>query len=79
VKEYNLNPCPFCGNKMDGYPNCTITFKHDKRKVWGIYHEICTIHCNGCGCTIQQAGCGKDGAEENASKAWNRRASDDRL
>ena len=69
-----LKPCPFCGNKMDGYPDYTITFKRDKKKVYGVYHEICTLHCNRCTCTIRQAGATMDEAERNAYNAWNRRA-----
>lgn len=71
-----LKPCPFCGNKMDGYPSYTISFKRENKKVYGIYHEICTIKCNKCGCTLKQAGCGRDNAEKNVARLWNRRAED---
>lgn len=71
-----LKPCPFCGNKMNGYPDYTISFKRDRRKIYGVYHEICTIHCNRCTCTIQQAGATREEAERNVSNAWNRRVSD---
>jgi len=70
----DLKRCPFCENQMKGYPDYTISFKRDKKKRFGIYHEICTLHCNKCGCTIQQAGATRERAEENVSKAWNRRA-----
>lgn len=69
-----LKPCPFCENQMKGYPDYTISFKRDKKKRFGIYHEICTLHCNKCGCTIQQAGATRERAEENVSKVWNGRA-----
>lgn len=68
-----LKPCPFCGNQMEGYPDYTISFKRDKKKRLGIYHEICTLHCNHCGCAIQQAGATREKAEEYVLKAWNRR------
>lgn len=58
---------------MKGYPDYTISFKRDKKKIFGIYHEICTLHCRNCGCTIQQAGATREKAEENVLKAWNRR------
>ena len=68
-----LKPCPFCGNKMNGYPDYTISFKRDRKKIYGVYHEICTIHCNRCTCTIQQAGASKEEAEMYAFYAWNKR------
>lgn len=68
-----LKPCPFCGNTMEHY---TISFKRDRRKVMGVYHEICTLKCPGCTCTIQQAGWSREKAEENAISVWNRRAND---
>ena len=69
-----LKVCPFCGNRMDGYPDFTITFKRDKRKVLGIYHEICTLKCNKCTCTIHQAGATREEAEKHVKNLWNRRA-----
>lgn len=69
-----LKPCPFCGNVMDGYPDYTISFKRDRRKIFGVYHEICKLHCNRCGCEISQAGCNKEAAEQNVANLWNRRA-----
>ena len=70
----DLKPCPFCANQMKGYPDYTISFKRDKKKIFGIYHEICTLHCNRCTCTIQQAGASKEEAERNARNVWNTRA-----
>ena len=67
-------PCPFCGNEMTGYPNCIISFKRDKRKMFGVYHEICTIKCKKCGCSISQAGASREKAEEHAANLWNTRA-----
>lgn len=69
----DLKPCPFCGGKMDGYPDYTISFKRDRRKVHGIYYEVCTLHCNRCTCTIQQAGATREEAEKHAYNVWNRR------
>lgn len=74
-----LKPCPFCGNPMIGYPDYTISFYRDKRKVFGVYHEICTIHCNRCGCRIRQAGATREDAETNAVNAWNSRADADSI
>lgn len=68
-----LKPCPFCGNKMDKYPDYTITFKRDRRKIFGIYHEICTLKCNRCSCTVKQAGATKEEAEKHVANLWNRR------
>lgn len=68
-----LKSCPFCGNKMHGYPDYTITFKRDRRKIFGIYHEICTLKCNRCSCTVAQAGATKEEAEKNVANHWNRR------
>lgn len=73
-----LKPCPFCGNLMDGYPSCTISFKRERRKVYGIYHEICTLKCGRCGCTLSQAGVDGENAENNVMRLWNRRANDER-
>lgn len=72
----NLKPCPFCGNKMDGFPDYTITFKRDRRKTFGIYHEICTLKCNRCSCTVKQAGATREEAEKYVAILWNRRAGD---
>jgi len=69
----NLKPCPFCGGKMDGYPDYTISFKRDRRKAHGIYYEVCTLHCNRCSCTIQQAGATREEAEKHAYNVWNER------
>ena len=71
-----LKPCPFCGNKMDGYPDFTITFKRDRRKRFGIYHEICTLKCNRCSCTVSQAGATREEAEKHVVDLWNRRANE---
>lgn len=60
-----LKPCPFCGGEMNRYPDFTISFKRDKRKVLGIYHEICTLKCNRCSCTVYQAGATREEAEKN--------------
>ena len=68
-----LKSCPFCGNEMVGYPNYTIRFKRDKKKIFGIYHEICTIHCNKCGCNVSQAGFNREDAENNTRNLWNAR------
>ena len=51
-----LRPCPFCGNPMNGYPDYTIRFKRDRKKIFGVYHEICILHCTKCTCTLEQAG-----------------------
>ena len=72
--EEKLERCPFCGNTMERYPDYTITFKRDKRKMLGIYHEICTLECGKCTCSIRQAGATREEAEKNAKKYWNRRA-----
>lgn len=72
-----LKACPFCGNPMNGYPDYTITFKRDKKKIYGVYHEICTLHCNKCTCTVHQAGASREEAEKHVANVWNRRASDD--
>lgn len=69
----DLKPCPFCGNEMDGYPDYTITFKRDRRKIFGIYHEICTLKCNRCSCTVKQAGATREEAEKHVANLWNRR------
>lgn len=63
-----LKPCPFCGGEAR-----TIKFKKDKKKVSGIYYEICFIKCERCTCTISQAGATRERAEENAINVWNRR------
>ena len=68
-----LKSCPFCGNCMNGYPDYTVSFKRDKKKIYGVFHEICIIHCNKCGCTISQAGIDRETAERNAMTHWNRR------
>lgn len=72
----DLKPCPFCGNKMNGFPDYTISFKRDNRKRYGIYHEICTLKCGCCGCTISQAGATRDEAEIHVSNLWNGRHTD---
>ena len=69
----NLEPCPFCGNPMNGFPDYTVSYKRDRRKVYGIYHEICTLKCNRCSCTVYQAGASREEAEKNVSSLWNRR------
>lgn len=69
-----LKHCPFCGNSMNGYPDYTTQFKRDKKKIYGIFHEICTIKCNGCGCTLSQAGVDREDAERNVTHLWNKRA-----
>lgn len=66
-----LEKCPFCGSNMQNY---TISFKRDKRKVMGVFHQICIIQCDKCTCSIRQAGPTKEIAEQNAIRAWNRRA-----
>lgn len=73
MEKIELKTCPFCGNKMHGYPDYTITFKRDRRKRFGIYHEICTLKCNRCSCTVAQAGATKEEAEKNVANHWNRR------
>ena len=73
----DLKPCPFCGNKMDGYPDYTITFKRDRRKRFGIYHEICTLKCNRCTCTVSQAGATREEAEKHVANVWNRRTANE--
>ena len=75
--DSELKPCPFCGGEMNGYPDFIISFKRDKRKVLGIYHEICTLKCNRCSCTVHQAGATREEAEKNVFNLWNRRTSDD--
>lgn len=69
-----LKPCPFCGSIEENY---TVTFKRDKRKVFGIYYQICKIQCDKCTCTISQAGHTNELAEKNAIAMWNRRAGED--
>ena len=69
-----LKPCPFCGNPMNGYPDYTIRFKRDRKKIFGVYHEICILHCTKCTCTLEQAGATKEEAEEHVANIWNRRA-----
>ena len=69
-----LKPCPFCGNPMKGYLDYTISFKRDKKKIFGIYHEICTFKCGKCTCTISLAGATKEEAEKHVFDFWNRRA-----
>lgn len=69
-----LKPCPFCGNPMNEYPRYTLSFKRDKKKIYGIYHEICTFKWGRCTCTISQAGASKEEAKTHAFNAWNRRA-----
>lgn len=71
-----LKPCPFCGNPMNGYPDYTITFKKDKKKIYGVYHEICTLQCNKCTCTVRQAGASREEAEKHVANLWNERAND---
>lgn len=71
-----LKPCPFCGNPMNGYPDYTIRFKRDRRKVLGVYHEICILHCAKCTCTLEQAGATREEAEKHVVNVWNRRAED---
>lgn len=75
--ENRLRPCPFCGNIMNGYPDYTISFKHDSRKRYGVVFTICKIHCNKCTCTISQAGCTKEEAEKHALNLWNKRFMDE--
>ena len=74
--QEKLKPCPFCGSKMDGYPDFTITFKRDRRKRFGIYHEICTLKCNRCSCTVNQAGATREEAEKHVANLWNRRTNE---
>lgn len=69
-----LKHCPFCGNHMVGFPDYTISFKRDRRKVLGIYHEICTLKCNKCTCTVHQAGATREEAELHVYNIWNKRA-----
>lgn len=71
-----LRPCPFCGNKMQnrfGYMSgCTISFKQ-YRRIYGVYYQTCTLKCNRCGCTIQQAGPTNEIAEQYTRNLWNGR------
>lgn len=69
-----LKPCPFCGSDMQNY---TVSFKRDKRKFMGVYHQICTIKCDRCTCSIRQAGTTDEIAERYAIEVWNRRMNDD--
>lgn len=68
-----LKPCPFCGNTKQPF---SWRFKRDKRKVLGVYFQICTIKCGGCTCQISQAGIDREAAERNAIAIWNHRAED---
>lgn len=68
-----LKPCPFCNNQMNGFPDFTISFKQERRKVFGIYHQNCTLKCGKCGCTIRQAGATREEAEKHVFNLWNRR------
>ena len=72
-----LKPCPFCGGEMNRYPDFTISFGRDKRKVFGIYYEICTLKCNRCTCTIHQAGATREEAEKYVFNLWNRRTNNE--
>ena len=73
----DLKPCPFCGNRMDGYPDYTTTYKLERRKRFGINHMICTLKCTRCSCTVSQAGATREEAEKNVSSLWNRRTTND--
>lgn len=68
-----VNGCPFCGN--DDETRFSYRFKRDKRKVNGIYYQICTMTCEKCGASVSQAGPTKYEAEENMWRLWNRRVS----
>ena len=65
-------PCAHCGNIDD--LRFTLQFKKDRKKRCGIYYDICTIRCNCCSASVQQAGAGRKLAEKNALLMWNTRA-----
>ena len=65
-------PCAHCGNNDD--LRFTLKFKKDRKKRCGIYYDICTIRCNCCSASVQQAGAGRKLAEKNALLMWNTRA-----
>ncbi len=73
-----LIPCPFCGNKMDEFPDYTITYNLERRKRFGIHHMICTLKCNRCSCTVSQAGATREEAEKHVANLWNRRTTHER-
>lgn len=75
METVELKRWPFCGGKAELY-----SMKRDKRKVFGVYHMIAEIRCNGVlGCTarVSQAGCDEKKAFENAASIWNRRVDDE--
>lgn len=75
MSNVELKTCPFCGGEAKLY-----SMKRDKRKVFGVYHMIAEIRCDGVlGCTarVSQAGFDEKKAFENAALIWNRRADDD--
>lgn len=68
-----LKPCPFCGSDMQNY---AVSFKKDRRKVMGVKHQICTIQCDRCTCSIRQAGKTDGIAFRYAIEVWNRRVTE---
>ena len=59
-----LKPCPFCGGEA------RTGFAINDYNRWG-------VECTRCGATVEVADwCGDYDTEENAIKAWNRRASE---
>lgn len=67
MSNYDLKPCPFCGQtkslEIEEIPN--IFINSDKSS----YRVICDISKDGCGCKS-----GYEYSEEDIVKAWNRRA-----
>ena len=74
MNDIKFASCPFCGwdYSKDSLKNPTITYKRDRKKILGVYHEICTFRCGGCTCSIRQAGINKEEAYKAAVKIWNR-------
>lgn len=64
-----LKPCRLCGKLDYGFK-----FKNDTKKIMGIRHIICEMHCNKCTESVHQAGVDKETAERYAIAEWNRRA-----
>lgn len=58
-----LKPCPFCGGKAEVVP-------------YSVYGKVKSyfVNCLKCGCQIRDYT-----SKQNAEKAWNRRANDEKV
>ena len=72
MKETELKPCPFCGNKNINVVDATFAL--------GLYDTDCEVSFNVM-CSVSSSGCGAStgwwDSREGAIEAWNRRATDE--